>query len=298
MNYLQSPEYETYGVPSITDAVVSQACSVVDAYLNRPEGILYSDDSTGNPLFMSRKFPEGSFTLQVDITPGTNVVATISRGPILGVGSSLVLDRKNSAAETVYVTQVTNATTVTLASVLNAHVSGATAESGMCIENTLNVPKSRYFVTLPQGPIRRVVAAVGRVGYSRRGEAQGMLSPQTYGLLTSLQQFGGAPIWQIIQFMPNDIELEKNQLWTPMGILMTPYSEVRVSYIAGFSLRNLPVAIKQATAILARAINESPAGSSISSFKAGEVQMDRFLSSVLDDDLRSMLNPYRAAFYG
>lgn len=297
-NYIDPSEYAAFGIGSISADKIDNACMVVDAYLSRPAGLLYTADTSGLPLYMTRKATEGSFTLRADIAAGTNVAAQISPGPILSVGSALVLDKGTpNFAETVYVKQIVDSTHVVFASVSNAHAQGATLESGLLVEETMNVPKGRYFVTLPCGPIRRLVSLVGRVSYSRRGDSQGVLSPQTYGLLTSVSQFGGAPIWQIIEVTNSDIDLEKNQVWTPMGLLMTPYTQVRVAYVAGFTYASLPFGVKRATATIARAINESPAGASVSVFKAGEVQMERFLASVIDDDTRMMLSPYKASLY-
>jgi hypothetical protein len=298
-NYIQPEEYDKFGVGSIADDQIDNACAIVDAYLSRPEGMLYSADPDGYPIFMTRKAPEGTFVLKTPVTPGNDVAVRISSGSMLSIGSALVLDRVDPAkTETVYVKGITDLNNIILAKVVYSHDINAKAESGMTIENTLNVPKNRYFVTLPCHSIRRLVSAVGRVGYSRRGDSQGALSPQAYGIVTSVSQFGGAPLWQIINVGVSDIELDKNQVWTPMGVLMTPYSEVRMSYISGFPIEGLPFAIKRATANIAKAVSESPASSSVSVFKAGEVQMERFLSTIIDDDMRAMLAPYRAHIYG
>lgn len=298
-SYLDPSEYADFGVAGMTDDKIENACLVVDAYLSRPEGLTYTTDMEGYPLCMSRKLPEASFRFRADVSPGSDVAVSISSGPILVAGSALVLDRLTpSSAETVFVKQVIDTNNVILANVTKAHAALSPIEAGMVVENTLNVPKGRFFVTLPASPLRRLVSAVGRIGYSRRGDMQGTLSATAYGMLTSVSQFGGAPLWQLINVAASDIELEKNQVWTPMGLLMTPYSEVRMAYIAGYPESNVPVAVKRAVASLAKAIAESPASSSVSVFKAGEVQMERFVASVLDEDLRMMLSPYRANVYG
>lgn len=174
-SYIDESEYADFGIGDISVDKVDSACVVVDAYLSRPEGLTYAVDSEGYPIYMSRKLPGALFKLRADILPGTNVTVAISSGPLLMAGSALVLDRMNSAlVETVYVTQVIDTNTIVLAKVEHAHPAGTIVESGMVVENTINVPKNRFFVTLPAHPLRRLVSAVGRIGYSRRGDMQGV----------------------------------------------------------------------------------------------------------------------------
>jgi hypothetical protein len=298
MNYLDPSEYSAFGLPNMSLDKIDNACAVVDAYLSRPEGIAYTADANGYPLFMTRKLPESSFKLTAAISAGTNVPASISNGALLSVGSALVLDKATSAiAETTYVTQIIDANHVILSRIEHAHAINGTLEDGLTVDVAMRVAKGRAYVTLPSGPIRRLISAVGRVSYPRRGDSLSAISPQANGLLATVSSFGGAPTWQIINVANNDIDLEKNQIWTPMGFLMSPYSEVRMSYIAGYPSDNIPMGIKRAVANIAKAVDESPAGASVSKFRAGDVQMERFVDSIIDEDLRMMLAPFRASIY-
>jgi len=296
-SYLKTSEYADFGLASVQEEKINNACIVVDAYLSRKEGLTYAVDGSGYPIYMARSLPEATFRLTENLVAGTNVTAKITSGPLLQVGSALVLDRQTPGdTETVFVSQVVDLNTVVLANVAIDHATNTVLESGLVIEHTLNVPKSRHYVTLPTGPIRRIVSTMGRVSYGRRGSNVG--SFETEGLLPSMSQFGGAPLWTRIDVAASDIDFDKNQVWTPMGMMMSSYTEVRVAYLAGYPVNSVPLAIKRATASIAKAINDSPASASVSMFRAGEVQMERFVASVLDEELRSMLSPYKANIYG
>ena len=125
-----------------------------------------------------------------------------------------------------------------------------------------------------------------------------MLQMQEYAMLQAASAFGGAPAWQDVQVGSNDIDKNTNQVWFPVGLLMVPYSEIRISYLAGFSAAGLPYQVKQATANVVNAIAESPASPNIKSFKAGDSQMTRFLDNVIAADTQNLLAPYMARNYG
>ncbi len=297
-NYLTAADCALFGVPSATDVQIAQACTVVDAYLQRVEGLLWTPDSTGKPMCMTRKPAESARTLVGSITPGSLVPVQLTPGPIVQQGASIVLNRAGNTAEVCKISSITSENNYILKTVQNLHSAVETAETGLTIEETITLPKSRTLATLSKGPIVRVVSAFGRVTYTRRSRDTQQQSMQDYGMLAAVSAFGGAPVWQEIQLADSDIDTSTNQVWCPTGIMMVPYNEVRFSYISGFQASALPYQIKQATANILKAIGESPAGASIKTFKAGETQMERFLASIIDDETRLMLGPFVAKNYG
>ena len=70
---------------------------------------------------------------------------------------------------------------------------------------------------------------------------------------------------------------------------------LQVTYLGGWSYANLPFAIKQATAniLMAQQQIQSPA---FSAAKAGDTQYTRASKSLIDDDTKAMLGPYRRMF--
>lgn len=91
--YLELDEAALFGVPSATRGQIIQASALIDAYLKRPEGLIYDVDTQGNPCRMVAPNPVATFTLLNDIGPGQSVPVNLS-GPtgVLQVGDVLVLD--------------------------------------------------------------------------------------------------------------------------------------------------------------------------------------------------------------
>ena len=122
-------------------------------------------------------------------------------------------------------------------------------------------------------------------------------------LLAFMQTFGGPPAWtQWGTTSPGtaaaDFNSMTNEIWVPSGIYLDLYSDVRVYYVAGFSQANIPPIIKQVTAsIILAEINTSGMAGEIKMARAGDTALTKFENSVLDDDMRQQLTPYRARPY-
>ena len=297
-NYVAASEYSSLGIPTATDDQVSQASNIVDAYIERPEGLLYAADANGTPLYMVRKEVQSTRTLTSALAQGANITASMTAGPLLQSGTSVVLNRAGSTAEICKIQSVTNANTVVLAFVTNAHLLSETVEFGLAIDEQITLPINRTYATVRKGPIARLVSVQGRVTYSRRGNWERNAAMQDFGVLATISAFAGAPVWQDVYVPDSNIDVSTGNIWCPIGLLMIPYTEVKISYIAGYETQGLPKQIKQATANILRAINESPASATVKTFKAGATQMERFLDSVIDAETRALLSSYTARQYG
>lgn len=297
-SYLVAGDYASYGVGVATTAgQVIQASVLVDTYLRRPEGLIYVADADGNPVWMKSLNPSGSFLIAAGLSPGKNVVATIT-GPLsmLVKGSVLVADKDTPAtAEPLIVTSVTG-NQVTFASVNFAHAAGIAYSAGLIILETRNLPANRPLMLLSKNPVLRLLAGQGRYGYGRRGNSNN-LALNEFNLLAVMSQFGGPPMWENIDISHTDFNPETGQVWLPAGIMLAYYSEVRISYLSGFLYSTLPDIIKIATANIIRSQLDSPLSGNLKLIKAGDTQMERFLDTVLDKDTRLMLVPYRARTY-
>jgi hypothetical protein len=51
-SYLDADDYATYGVPNATSAQVIQASAIIDGYLDRKDGLIYTVDDDNNPTAM------------------------------------------------------------------------------------------------------------------------------------------------------------------------------------------------------------------------------------------------------
>jgi hypothetical protein len=231
------------------------------------------------------------------LSAGAAMQISVTGGPILSAGTSIVLNRGQANAEICKISAV-NGLTLTLASVAHAHAIGETAETGLAIEESTKLAKNRNYVVLRRNPIARLVSIQGRITYSRRGDFEQSASMQNFSMVAAMSAFGGAPVWQDVIVPDSNIDVQSGNIWCPIGIAMVPYNEVKLSYIAGYTQALLPPAVKQATANILRATAESPASASIKTFKAGDTQMERFLTTIVDADTRQLLAPYESRRYG
>lgn len=304
--YLQTVDLANYGISSATAAQIGQASTLIDGYLRRPAGLLYTADADGNPCYMSALDPEATLTAGSAFGPGNAIVVPVSSGPLasLQIGDCVVLDK--AASNLVEVVQVTDIDltnkTVTLGStaanqpqgVQFAHLSGCTMHTGLVITERKYVPKQRSEVTLSYPPIARVVCGTGRYGYGRRGDAAAY-NTDNFNLLAAMSKFGGPPAWEIWPANTSaGVEPYTGQLWVPAGILLAYYSEVRVRYVAGFQYANLPAEVKMACAQIITAMTQNPQLGNVKNMKAGDTAIEQFTSSMFSDDVKDLLEPYRS----
>lgn len=300
--YLQPSDYNTYGLSEKTDrGMITQASALIDAYLYRPEGLIWSPDYLGRPAYMAALSPLYSFKLAADISPGQNVAAQLI-GPVdtLQPGDSLLLSKGTAnKCEVTYITQTgVNPTTntVTLARVENAQLANTTVDSGMVIEEQKYAPKSRPIVQMMRTPLMRVVAGVGRYGYGRRGDGANWNMEQ-FNLLAAVSKFGGPPAWEVFDSLLTGMDQSTGQVWFPAGVMLAYYSEVKIRYVAGYAYVNLPPQIKLATAQIAKALLARPSMGNVKMIKAGDSAVEGFTASALDKDVLKAIEGLRVNLY-
>lgn len=297
--YLQPSEYAAYGAPSATAAQVQQASVLIDAYLKRTEGLVWLPDAAGNPGWMAALTPRLTLTALAPIAPGANVVVPVAGGiQAISTGDALVLDRaSNTLSEVVVVgSMATSPASVTLVSVVNDHRGGALFDHGLALKQHKFMPQGRPLTTLAYTPVARLLSGQGRYGYGRRGESSRYMVDE-FNLLASLSHFGGPPVWEAFPLTNTGLDAETGQVWVPAGVMLAYYSEINLWYVAGFAQANLPDAIKFACAQLITAGMKLPQMGNVKSFKAGDTQIQMFASSLLSDDSKAQLNPFRAKLY-
>lgn len=296
-SYLAGSDLAAYGVPNATAQQIQSASTLVDMYLERPEGLQWMPDYAGLPCYMAGLSSPLPFTLAGSLSPGTGVsvtLATASLSTFGAVGDVVIIDRANPNLCEACVITSTQSNSITLESVANTHASGATLEFGLTIREQITMPPKRSVTRLGSWPLVRLLSGLGSYRYGRRSEQQaGLYADQS--VLSLMQTFGGPPEWIAWNVNGADYSLVSNELWVPSGIFLAYYSDIRVFYLAGYNQANIPPCIKQATAgvITANLATQDMAGN-VKVAKAGEQQLQRFSATVLDDDLRSMLAPYRA----
>jgi hypothetical protein len=295
--YLQSSEYAAYGVPDANAAQIANACRIVNNFLSRSEGLLWSPDGNGTPAYMTNKQATVSFAAASPINPGANVNVTLP-GAQFGtqnVGDVVVLDRLNAGiTESCTVTAV-NGNTLTLLDVQFAHAASCPVDFGLTILEELPLPKNRSVVRLSRTPVAQIVAGYGKYGYGRRSD---QVMGYNNGLLNITQAFGGPPQWSPFPVGQTDINMATGYVGIPAGLLLAYFSDVRLHYVAGWSQANLPTDIKQAVASLVRSVIDSPFAANVKMMKAGDATLERFTASSIDKDIQSLLTPYKALVIG
>lgn len=296
--YLQGDDLAAYGVPSATDAQVRAASLLIDGYLQRPEGLLYGADAVGNPCYMAGLTPTAVFTCAAPIAQGANVVVTLG-GPLalLEVGKVLILDRASSSlVEPVSIAAV-DGNQVTLANVALAHGGNVLLEAGLVIVEEKYLPEGRPLTNVSRTPLLRLLGGQGRYGYGRRGRTNG-IALEDFNLLATMSRFGGPPQWESFDVAHAGFDAATGKVWVPSGLLLAYFSEVRLQYVAGFSVATLPGAVKQACAnIIAAAANFPMLNGNIAHLQSGDTQVKRFADSVLDADTKQLLGPYCARVF-
>jgi len=298
--YVQPADYATYGIAeTVTADMVGQATSLINAFLARPGGLLYSVDFAGNPAYMAGKTT--SFVLLAGsggVPSGQNVVVPYS-GPTLdnnSVGEVVIIDRTNEdLCEACVISAVgTNPNTVTLYNVQNVHGDGARMELGLTLSEQKEMPKDRSTTLLANLPVMNLQSGVGRYGYGRRSQ-QISGSFQEMNLLAVVSSFGGPPLW--IPWTVTDAGLNRNtgEVWVPAGILLAYYTEVKIWYTSGYSYATLPDQVKFACANVVKALKETGLGPNIKNRETRDgLKSSKFENNIIDANTREMLRPYRA----
>lgn len=300
--YLDPSEYAAYGVPDASLSDVYSASTQIDAYLKRPEGLLWAPDATGLPAYMAGMNPSATYPLPVAITPGVNVkiaFPAVSAGMADLIGEVFVIDRANlllCEAVTVIGTD-TQLGTITLSRVRFAHDQGAPMDAGMQILEERELPAKRSIARVSRPQIVRLLSGLGRYSYGRRSDqVSGIFGD--INLLAAIQTFGGSPAWMPFDAGNTSISAATNEVWIPAGQLIAYFSEVRLRYVAGFAASAVPEGIKRATAaIIGFAANYPDVPGSFKTFQAGGTKIERFSDSVFDADTRSQLEPYRLKLF-
>lgn len=300
--YLTTAEAAQWGLPAASTPQIIQASALIDAYLKRPEGLVWAPDSTGNPCYMTSLVPTATFALTAPIVPGANVPVLMS-GPtqILQVGDVVILDIGNGATEACVIATTSNqpnpSPAITLQNVINAHNASAQVALGLTIEEQRYMPSSRPITFLSRTPLMNVISGVGRYAYGRRGD-HADYNMEQFNLLAAVSKFGGPPVWELFQQnYPTGWDVQTGQVWIPAGIMLAYYSEVKLRYVAGFAANAIPGPIKMAIVQMIQAAAAMPGMGAVKSMKAGDTSMSLFAASIMSDDTKAAIEPYAARVY-
>lgn len=298
LSYVQQTEVNNYGVAAIPMSTLMRASAMVDNILRFPHGLVWVPDANGWPCYMAKVSPSFSVTVaSPSISPGVNLIVQLPPGSMLTdsiIGEVAVIDRLVPSATEAAVVRSFNAQagTVTLATIQNAHSAPYVLDFGMTVAEERSLPTQRSITRLLETPIARVHSGAGRYGYGRRSDQ--MTGTYTdVNLLSMASAFAGPPAWQYFSVAASSFNQSSGEVWVPSGILLAYYTEVKFRYVSGWSLNDIPEAIKQATALLANAITQGQFPGNALRLKAGDHEIQRAVTTVLDVDTHRLLYAYR-----
>lgn len=299
--YIDPSEYAAYGIPDASVGDVQSASNTIDAYLERPEGLVWMPDAAGLPCYMAGLSATFTFTLAAPIAAGSNVTvpcAAVAAGMADLIGEVFILDRSQPGkCEAVTVSAVDpQHGTVTFARVAHAHASGAVLEAGLVIVEDRQLAAKRSITRASRSPIVRLLSGLGRYSYGRRSDQISGLS-NDINLLATVAQFG-APQWIPFDVTQAPISTATGEIWVPAGLMISYFSEVRLRYVAGFPAAHVPEGLKRATAkVVGYNASFGDIDQSFKTFTAGGTKVERFSDTALDADTKSRIEPYRAKLF-
>jgi len=207
--YILPNEYPVYGLPNTTtDPQVFQASALIDAYLQRPEGLVWLPDSLGQPAYMAALEPKLTLNSSGAITAGSKVTVPLAQNVLIlsdMLGEVVILDRGSANVEACVISNVGQGT-ITLLNVINSHSANCTIDTGLTIMEQRQLPAKRSIVRTMR-PIVRLLSGMGRYGYGRRTDQTAGFYNEV-NLLAAIQTFGG----------PNPAGIHSSRIFSVMPV--------------------------------------------------------------------------------
>ena len=295
MAYIEPGDYAAYGLTGIDPAQVEAAGRVVNAYVRRPEGLVWLPDFTGAPAYMAGADPSYTLNTPAGLSAGTNITLDCPNAGQQYLGEAVVIDRATPAKTEVCVVTAVSGNTLTLAQVKLAHPAGCSVEFGLTLTHEADLPEKRSAARLGNTPVARLLSGLGKYSPARRSAANTGGNPNILGALSA---FGGPTPWVPFDITQADLSPATGEVWVPPGLLLAYFTRVRIRYVAGYPKGGVPGAVLQAVANVALSSIDSPFGGNLKVHKQGDATLERFAASALDADTMQLLNAYRGVLLG
>jgi len=117
-------------------------------------------------------------------------------------------------------------------------------------EERLTVPSDRLQVVLSVTPVVQILTAQGRYAYGRRDRRALNMHQMDY--IAALAVFGSPPRYTDITVDQIEYFPATGEVWLPTGFFLVPWSDVMLTYLAGFPV--IPDRIKMAVAELINSV--------------------------------------------
>jgi len=123
---------------------------------------------------------------------------------------------------------------------------------------------------------------------ARHGMPRG---PNAASLAEMIAPFGGPPQWVDLDPLRVDYNAATGELWLPASLFGIPYTEVELTYTAGFA--EPPEGVRLACAQIIRNLESHPAAN-VRTAQMDRLQLEYYARSLLDEDVRRLLGPFVA----
>lgn len=300
--YLSADDYETYGLATTTaDADVVTASALLNAYLGRPEGLIWTADADGRPVCMAAKAPTLTLKCISAVALGrgvqVNLPYTIDHSY---VGEVVILDRASEVLREACVVTAIDGDCITLASVRYNHAADVTLETGLLIRERLTFGFAKAAAFLSRTPVTCILSiCTRRDARDRRGPALSDANHLAHGG----NDYGQGCVAELVSMTnpaavsfiaPGDYVLNPASGELALHVLSRNL-DTRVSYLSGFPEGGLPDFVKIACAQIVTAMQDTedlPGNARI--YQAGDTKIEQFTSSAVSDDIQMMLSPLKA----
>lgn len=149
------------------------------------------------------------------------------------------------------------------------------------------------------GELCAILTLSGRYGTARNSPtARDFIAPVIQNPSNLAQLFGGPPAWMALEPGMADYNPKNGEVWAPPGILLYRYTEVQITYTAGFDPRNMPRNVKRACANIVKNMLAKPiAGITSANFADSGMSMS-YTPSYIDSHTEALLQPFKRVVYG
>lgn len=145
------------------------------------------------------------------------------------------------------------------------------------------------------GRLSGILGASGRYGYTRQDRS--IAYPDLAALINPLNLvtlFGGPAPWVPLDISNMDYDRQTGEVWVPAGLQLQAYSEVVITYNAGYDPRVYPRAIKSVCAsIVKNALLKGDGITGLLQMSVPGAASTQMHPNLLDPTLDAMLQPFR-----
>lgn len=185
---------------------------------------------------------------------------------------------------------------LTQAQVSNLQASGAAYTAAGNDSQPYYTGVQPSLITNADGLLSGILAASGRYGYSRQNMS--LAYPDLFAFINPLNlvtMFGGPAPWVAIDVSNMSYDYKNGEVWIPAGLQLQKYSEIWITYTAGYDPTNLPRTLKHVCAsIIKNSLLKGDGTTGLTSLSMSRAGANAVMGPLLiDPNLDAMLASYK-----